>query len=436
MDIYNFVSFSGIFVLIGFAWLLSADRRNMNWRVIGWGLALQGLIAVFVFVLPVGSQAFLFINDLVVKLLDSAAAGTRFLFGRLALPPGATGPAGETSLGFFLAFQALPPIVFFSAFMGVLYFYNLLPRLIRVFASVFTRLMRVSGAESVCVSSNIFVGIESCLTIRPYLQRMTPSELCTVLTSGMATVASSVLAFYVFTLKARFPGIAGHLISASLLSAPAALIMSKILLPESNIPETLGESIELHYEKEDNLFEAIIKGANAGVKLIVGIAALLLAMLGLMALVDLFLGGAGGSINSWLGLHIDWTLKGLLGYLFYPFTLVLGIPPSDAWTVSKIIGERAVLTEVASYRDLAVVMGKHLLHHPRSAVITTYALCGFAHLASMSIFVGGVAALAPNQTPTLSRIAFRALVAATLACLLTACVAGVFFTKASLLLGG
>lgn len=436
MEFYNLVSFGGIFVLLGVAWLFSADKKNMNWRLIGWGLALQMLFAIFIFLVPAGSKLFLFINDVVVKLLDSASAGTRFVFGRLAIPPGATNEAGETSLGFFLAFQAFPTIVFFSALMSILYFVNIMPRLIRGFASLFSRLMGISGAESLCASSNIFVGVESVMTIKPYLDDMTPSELCTILTAGMATVASNVLAFYVFTLQSQFPNIAGHLISASFLSAPAALIMSKIILPESQSPKTLGVSIEPHYERENDLFEAIINGANAGVKLIVGIVALLLAVLGLVALVDLLLGGVGGQINSLLGVRIDWTLKGLMGYLFYPFTLVLGIPPEDAGIISKIIGQRLIVTEVTSYQDLAVVMSKNLLQHPRSAVITTYALCGFAHIASMSIFIGGVAALAPGKTRMLSRTGFRALLAATLACLLTACIAGTFFMKGSILLGG
>lgn len=435
MELYNLVSFSGIFLLMGFAWLFSSDKKNINWRVIIWGIGLQMIFALFIFVVPAGSKVFLFLNDVVVKILDSASAGTQFVFGRLAIPPGATNEFGETSLGFFLAFQAFPTIVFFSTLMSILYFLNIMPRLIRWFASLFTRLMKISGAEAFCVSSNIFVGVESLLTIKPHLEEMTLSELCTVLTAGMATVASSVLAFYVFTLKDLFPNIAGHLISASFLSAPAALIMSKILLPESEEPKTLGVAVDPHYERESNLVEAIINGANAGMKLIVGIIALLLAVLGLVALVDLCISGIGGEINSLLGIQIDWSLRGLMGYIFYPFTLIIGIPPADVPVISKIIGERLIVTEVASYRNLAVALSNNLLQHPRSAVITTYALCGFAHVASLSIFIGGVSALAPGKTRALSKIGFRALMAATLACLLTACVAGTFFMKSSIMLG-
>jgi CNT family concentrative nucleoside transporter len=435
MDIYNLVSFSGIFVLIGFAWVLSADKKNMNWRVIGWGIGLQILIAFFIFIIPVGSKLFLVVNDVVVEVLDSASAGAKFVFGRLAFAPGETSETGEESLGFILAFQAFPTIIFFSALIAILYYFKIMPLIIRGFAYVFTKLMRISGAESLVAAGNIFVGIESTLTVKPYLSRMTRSELCTILTAGMATVASNVLALYVFSLKAVFPEIAGHLVSASLLSAPAALVMSKIILPEKETPETLGVHVRPFYEKENNLFEAIINGANAGVKMIVGIIALLIAVLGLVALVDLLLSTIGTYI---FGLEAELSLKTIFGYIFYPFTIILGVPRSDWGVISKIIGERVIVTEVVAYKDLAIALEENLLRHPRrSAVITTYALCGFAHLASMAIFVGGVSALAPDRTRNIGGAALRALLAATLACLLTGCVAGTFFTegRASILFG-
>jgi len=432
MDIYNLVSFAGIFVLVGFAWILSADKKNMNWRVIIWGIGLQILIALFIFIVPAGSKLFLIVNDVVVSILDSASAGAKFVFGRLALAPGQVSETGEESLGFILAFQAFPTIIFFSALIAILYYLGIMPLVIRGFAYVFTKLMRISGAESLVAAGNIFVGIESTLTVKPYLSRMTNSEICTILTAGMATVASNVLALYVFSLKAQFPTIAGHLVSASLLSAPAALVMSKIIFPEKQSPETLGVHVRPFYEKEKSLFEAIINGANAGVKMIVGIVALLIAVLGLVALVDLLLSTLGTRI---FGLENEMSLKAIFGYVFYPFTLILGVPASDAGVVSKIIGERLIVTEVVAYKDLAAALEQNLLQHERSAVITTYALCGFAHLASMAIFVGGISALAPDRVRNIGGVAFRALLAATLACLLTACVAGTFFTKGSILLG-
>jgi CNT family concentrative nucleoside transporter len=292
--------------------------------------------------------------------------------------------------------------------------------------------MRVSGAESLVAASNIFVGVESMLTVKPYLARMTRSELCTILAAGMATVSSNVLALYVLSLQGQFPTIAGHLISASLLSAPAALAMSKILLPEGEKPETLGVRVEPYYERDSSLFEAIINGANAGVRMIAGIVALLIAVLGLVALVDLGISSVGGLV----GAQGQWSLQGLFGYVFYPVTLVLGVPVDDAREVSRIIGERLVVTEVVAYADLAEAMKNEALQHPRSAVITTYALCGFAHVASMAIFVGSLCALAPERTKHIGPVAVRALVAATLACLMTGCVAGTFFSEGSILLGG
>jgi len=433
--VYNLISFSGIFFLMAFAWLLSANRKAINWRVIIWGTLLQLMLAFFIFIVPAGSGIFLFINDAVVKILESSTAGTRFLFGRLALPPGSINEAGEDSLGFILAFQALPTIIFFASLMAVLYYAGIMPRLIKLFSKVFTRLMRISGAESLSVSSNIFVGVEANMTILPYLGSMTRSEYCTILAAGMSTTASNVLALYVFLLQKQFPTIAGHLVSASIISAIAAIVISKIIMPETEKPETLGINIEPHYEKESSLMEAIINGANEGVKMVVGIMALLLAFLGIVALADLLISGMGLRLNSLLGLQIDWSLKGILGYLFYPFALIIGVPSSDAFEIAKLIGERAVLTEVKSYQDLSLLLSQGALKDPRSAVIAAYALCGFAHIASLAIFVGGTAALVPQRTKDISAVGVRALIAATLACLMTAAVAGTFFTEGSILFG-
>ncbi|MHB9030882.1 MAG: NupC/NupG family nucleoside CNT transporter [Candidatus Latescibacterota bacterium] len=435
MTIYNLVSLFGVFAFPAIAWLISENRGVMNFRVILWGIALQLSFAFLIFVFPPGAAVFLWINDVVIAIMGTAAAGAQFVFGRLALSPGAISPSGEESLGFFLAFQGLPTIIFFSALMSILYFFGIMPRLIRAFASVFTRLMRISGAESLCTSSNIFVGIESTLTIRPHLSKMTRSELALVLTAGMATVASNILAVYVFSLQSVFPTIAAHLISASFLSAPAAIIMAKIIVPETEIPETLGQNINPAYDREPNLLMAIINGANAGVKLIVGIVALLIAVLGLVALADLFLTGLGGHINAFLSIGFDWSLQSLFGYAFYPLTLLTGIPLSDAGIISRIIGERIIVTELTAYQDLANLLRQNALSDLRSAVICAYALCGFAHVASLAIFIGGIAAIAPGTTHQLSRIGLRALAAATLACLMTASVAGVFYLRGSILFG-
>lgn len=431
---YNLISFIGIFILMAVAWSLSTDRKVVNWRVVGWGVALQLLFALFIFIIPAGAKAFAVINDAVVKVLDSATAGTRFLFGRLALAPGEKNEMGEESIGFILAIQALPTVIFFASLMGVLYYVGIMPRLIRVFSGAFTRLMGISGAESLSTAANIFVGVESATVIRPFLEKMTRSELCTILTGGMATIASSVMALYVFILQRQFPAIAGHLVSASILGAPAAIVMSKLLQPETERPETLGVNVHPHYEKESTLMEAVINGADAGFKLVVGIITLLLALIGLVALLDLLMNGAGGWINQLAGWSVDWSLKGLLGYLFYPFTILIGVPPADAAAISRLIGERAILTEVKAYQDLAALLASHSITDQRSVVIATYALCGFAHVPSIAIFIGGTAALAPSRTRDLAQIGFRSFVAATLACLMIAAVAGTFSTGGPTLL--
>lgn len=426
MNEHNLVSLSGILVMMIVGVVLSTNRMNMNWRAICWGVALQMLFAWFVFRVPAGRVFFVVLNDAVVKVLGAASYGSEFVFGQLAVAPGRSGVTGVgASMGFFLAFQVFPAVIFFSALMSVLYYFRVMPALIRGFAWVFTRLMRISGAESLCTASNIFVGVESALTIRPHLEDMTRSELCLVLTAGMATIASSVMAAYVQILQGTFPNIAGHLISASILSAPAAVVMSKIMVPEDGVPKTLGTNVKPHYERDENLFMAIISGANAGLRLVGGIMAMLLAVLGLVGLLNMGLGVLGSRVNPALGLSGQWSLEGLLGYVFLPFTLAMGVPVDDAGIVAELVGKRMILTELPSYMGLQAAVAEI---EPRSAVIAAYALCGFAHLASLAIFIGGTAAIAPRTAKTLSSVGLRALVAATLACLMTACVAGVFCT--------
>lgn len=434
MEFSRLISVFGFVIILLIAWSFSVNRKVINWRVIVWGVVLEILFASFIFLLPFGTQLFMVVNDLVNGVLDSATFGIRFLFGRLGLPPGTVSETGETSIGFILALQAFPTIVFFAALVGILYYLGIMQKIIRVFSLLFTKLMRISGAESLSASSNIFVGVESGLVIKPFLKTMTRSEINTILTAGMATIASSMLAVYIMMLKSDFPSIAGHLVSASIMNAPAAIIISKLLYPETETPETLGKDIKPQYEKESNIFETVINNANSGVKLIVGIAALLLAVLGLMTLVDKIFVLFGTQINSLLSMNIDWTLKGLLGYVFYPITLVIGIPINEAVEISKIIGERLIVTEVTSFKDLAVLTSTGVVS-PRTVVITTYALTGFASIASMAIFVGGFSAIAPERVKDISKLGFRALLGATLATLLTASLAGVFFSSSSILLG-
>ncbi|MDX2471282.1 MAG: nucleoside transporter C-terminal domain-containing protein [SAR324 cluster bacterium] len=429
MEPYNLVSLLGLAFFVGLAWVFSSNRKAINWKLVTVGITIQLALGLFVFVIPQGRELFWNINNLVVKLLSVSTKGAEFVFGPLAVPPG-----GQGSMGFFLAFQTLPSVIFFSALVSVLYFLKVMPFLIRIFAKIFTKTMGISGAESVAVASNIFVGVESALTIKPHLKAMTKSELCTLLTAGMATVASNVLAFYVFSLQEFFPAIAGHLVSASIISAPAAIVLSKIILPETETPETLGEDIHPQYEQDSNIFEAIIKGAQSGLSLIAGIIALLIAVLGLVALFDLGLSGIGSFVGL-KAMGFELSLSNIFGYLFYPLTLAMGVPMVDAVAISRIIGERLVLTEFVAYMDLAKAIKEGAIHDPRSLVIASYALCGFAHFASLSIFIGGISALAPSKTKELSEVGLRALLAASLACLMTGSIAGTFYLEGSILFG-
>ena len=425
---YNFVSAIGVLFFIGAAWLISKRRKEIQWRTVAVGIGIQLAVAAVIFVLP-GIESFLIaVNTGAEKLIGAAESGSLFLFGPLAISPGKVG-----SLGFILMFQGLPTIIFFSSLMAMLYYFGVMQWIIKRIAGFFTWCMKISGAEGLCAASNIFVGIESAFTVRPYLKRMTASELCLVLTAGMATVASNVLALYIITLKGVFPTIAGHLISASFISAPAAIVMAKILYPETEEPLTLGKKVELDFSSDETtVFEAILNGANNGLKVIGAIAAMLIAVLGLMALLDGLVGAVGDFVQNFCGVGQGLSLSGILKYLFYPFALAMGVPLDDALLASEIIGKRLVFTEVASYQQLAEVIGD--FKNERSAVITAYALCGFAHFASMGIFAGGLTAIAPERKKVIARVVFRALLAATFACLLTGAVAGIFCTDSMVLL--
>jgi CNT family concentrative nucleoside transporter len=414
------VSAVGFFVLTGLAWLCSENRRAISWRTVAWGLGLQILIGLLVFRLPGSRRLFVGLNDAVLALLDSSRSGTRFLFGPLAAEPGETG-----SIGFILAFQVLPVVIFFSAFTATLYHLRLLQPLVRCFARVFHRTLGISGAEALYGASQIFVGIESALMVRPYLGRMTKSEFLMLLTTGMCNVASSTLGLYVAFLKGIFPLIAGHLLSASVLSIPAGVVIAKMFVPETHRPETLADvPPDDPTLRSGNLMAAIVAGATDGLKLAAGIGTLLIAMLGLVALIDRLL----ALPSTWLSLPQPLTLATILSWVFYPVTALLGIPLADVPTAARLLGERVILTEVVAYQDLARLASAGDVVEPRTVVILSYALCGFAHVASVAIFVGGMAALVPSRRDELAGLGLRALLAATLATLMTGCIAGMFTT--------
>src|SRR5215210_4334382 len=292
--IHHAVSLVGFLIFAGLAWLLSGNRRRVAWKTILWAVVLQLVIGVIIFRLPVSHRILLWLNDAVLVLLNASKSGSIFLFGPLAASPGESG-----SIGFILVFQVLPVVIFFSAFTSMLYHLRVLQIFVRLFAKLFHRTMRISGAESLSSAANIFVGIESALVIRPYLERMTRSELLLILTTGMATVASSVLGVYVAFLAGVFPQIAGHLISASILAIPACVVVSKLLIPETETPETLAAVPEQdESERSSNVIGAIIQGAMDGLKLAAGISALIIAILGIVALIDKLL----GVVSTWLGM--------------------------------------------------------------------------------------------------------------------------------------
>jgi concentrative nucleoside transporter, CNT family len=416
--IHHAVSLGGFVIFASMAWLLSSNRRRIAWKTIAWGVALQLVIGLIIFRLPGSQRILLWLNDAVLALLNASKAGSMFLFGPLAASPGEAG-----SLGVILVFQVLPVVIFFAAFTAMLYHLRVLQVFVRLFARLFHRTMKISGAESLSSAANIFVGIESALVIRPYLERMTRSELLLILTTGMATVASSVLGVYVAFLTGVFPQIAGHLISASILSIPACVVVSKLLIPETETPETLAAvPQEDESGRSRNLIGAIIEGAMDGLKLSAGISALIIAILGIVALIDKIL----GVVSSQFGMVEPLSFVRILGWLFYPFAFLLGLETTDVPIAARLLGERVILTEVFSYNHLAQAISAGQITSPRTVVILSYALCGFAHVAAMAIFVGGTAALAPARRDDLASLGLWALLAATLATLMTGCVAGIF----------
>ncbi|MBI4549560.1 MAG: nucleoside transporter [Candidatus Omnitrophica bacterium] len=423
--LYRAISFAGFLGFAGIAWIFSSHRKFVPWQKVIAGLVFQLLLGFFIFNFPATHGFFLVLNDAVLELLNVSRRGSEFLFGPLSRGPGEPG-----SVGFVLATQVMPVVIFFSAFTAVLYHIGFLQRVVRVFAKIFHRVLGLSGAEALYGSANVFVGVESALLVRPYIERMTRSELLFLLTSGMSTVASSTLGIYVGFLAGQFPGIAGHLLAASVLSIPAACVIAKIMIPETDLPETRAQVPPEDGQRNGNLMGAVIEGAMDGLKLAVSIGALLIAMIGMVAMIDKIIAWPWG----WLKLSHPLTLEGLLGWFFYPVTFLLGLAPQDAAHAARLLGERVIFTEVVAYRDLAELVRTGAFKDPRSVMILSYALCGFAHIPSVAIFVGGTAALAPSRKDELGGLGMRALLAATLATLMTACVAGIFGSGRSLLL--
>lgn len=430
----NLGSLAGFVALVLLAWAAGGFRRPVPWRtVLGSAGLVLGLGAV-VFWLPPARAVLVAVNGLVISLLDAGNAGARFVFGPLAALPGEPVDPGASPVGFVFAARVLPAVIFFSSLMAGLYHLRVMQPLVRAFARLFHRTLRLSGAEALAGAANVFVGVETVMTIRPYVERMTRSELLNLLACGMATTASTTLAVYVAFLRGPFPLIAGHLISASVLAIPAATLACKLLLPETEKPETMGRLPRGDaQEREANLISALTAGAWDGLKLAAGIATLLIAVLGVVAVVDLGLAKLTQPLAERLGGAVD--LGRILGWLFTPLAWLLGLEASDLGHAARLLGARAVLTEVVSYRRLGELAAAGAVT-PRGLLVLSYALCGFAHVASVGIFVGGAAALAPSRRGDLTALGFKALVAATLGTLITGAVAGIFYHGQRGLLAG
>jgi len=406
----RFTGILGLLTMLGLAYAFSTNRRAINKKTVAWGLGLQVVFAIFVLKIELGRVLFQKAGDAVNRLLSYSYEGSKFVFGAL----GAQG----SSMGFFFAFQVLPTVIFIAAFFAVLYHYGIMQFIIKLAAKVMTRFMGASGAESLNVAASIFMGqTEAPLTIRPFLPDLTRSELMTVMTSGMAHVSGGIMAAYIaFGIEPK------HLLSAVIMTAPGTILMSKMLVPETETPKTAGRVVmskeEVGAEKKENLLGAIARGTTDGLGLALNIAAMLIAFLALIALANGVLGG----IHNRIG--IAWfpsSLQQIFGILFAPVAWVIGIPWHDCPAIGNLLGTRMVLNELVAFSMLGP---QRAVLDPRSFTIATFALCGFANLSSIGIQLGGIGALAPNKRGELARLGIRAMLAGTMANLMSASIAG------------
>jgi CNT family concentrative nucleoside transporter len=397
------VSLVGLFTLIGIAYGLSSDRKKINWKTVVAGILLQLTFGLLILKTSWGQQVFEFARTFFQGILDYTNEGSKFIFGELT---------NGKRMGFIFATMVLPTILFMSSLMSILYYMGIMQWLIKIFAKLMIKVMGTSGAESFAAAANIFAGqTEAPLVVRPFIHSMTRSELMAMMTGGMATVAGGVLAAYV-----GFGIDAGHLLAASVMSAPAALVCAKLMVPEVEESKTRGDvNVEVKHEYA-NLIDAASTGASDGLKLAVNVGAMLLAFIALIAMVNGILGKLGMMVG-FPGLSMEL----ICGYLFSPIAFLLGVPWSDAFAVGALLGKKLILNEFVAYLDLKEQMATL---SPRSVVISTYALCGFANFSSIAIQVGGIGSLVPERRKELALLGVRSLIAGTLACLMTACVAG------------
>ncbi len=450
---YRLVSLSGMLVLILIAFLFSNNKKKISFRVLVLGIALQVFFAIII--LPnsplnllikssfgvetaPGEVFFATMNDAVIKLLGFAEEGSEFIFGNLVrndVPVMEVGPEGRlvevpgrmARTGAYFAFNVLPTIIFFSSLMGVLYYLGVMQQIVAFFSKIMEKFLGTSGAETLSASANIFVGqTEAPLVVRPYVNDMTVSELMVVMVGGFATVAGGVMAAYVGMLRHYFPDIAGHLISASIMSAPAGVVMAKLMYPETEVPKTMG-GVRVKLPKTNvNVIDAAASGAGTGLTLALNVGAMLLAFIALIAVANYLIQQFGFLLDWIFGITSNLSLDTLLGWIFAPLAWVMGVPWSDCETIGQLLGQKTAINEFVAYANLARLLESGVELHERSVVIATYALCGFANFSSIAIQIGGIGGIAPKRRHDLARIGFKAMIGGTLAAFMTGTIAGIF----------
>nr|WP_180166775.1 nucleoside transporter C-terminal domain-containing protein [Stenotrophomonas sp. SbOxS2]NYT99654.1 NupC/NupG family nucleoside CNT transporter [Stenotrophomonas sp. SbOxS2] len=414
----------GLAVLIGITWLFSNNKRAVDWKLVATGITLQIAFAALVILVPGGRDVFDALGQGFVKVLSFVNEGSKFIFGSLM---------DVKNYGFIFAFQVLPTIIFFSALMGVMYHLNVMQAIVRVMAWSITKVMRVSGAETTSVCASVFIGqTEAPLTVRPYIAKMTQSELLTMMIGGMAHIAGGVLAAYVGMLGGGDPVqqafYAKHLLAASIMAAPATLVVAKLLIPETGTPLTRG-TVKMEVEKtSSNIIDAAAAGAGDGLKLALNIGAMLLAFIALIALLNAPLTWLGEITGLAAAIGKPTDLSTIFGYVLAPIAWVIGTPWADATTVGSLIGQKVVINEFVAYTELSKIVngqvpGMSLSEEGR--LIATYALCGFANFSSIAIQIGGIGGLAPERRHDLAKFGLRAVLGGTIATFMTATIAGV-----------
>ena len=401
-----YIGFIGIFTLLAIAYILSNNRRSIKFETIFWGLGLQAFLGLIILKIPLVKSQFFFVDKIFKTLISFSDKGSDFLFSSFI--PG----VGYHEAMINFAFRALPVVIFFSSLISIAYHFGIIQILVKSIALLMEKSMKTSGAETLSISANIFVGqTEAPILIRPYIKKMTPSELMAVMTGGFATVAGSVLALYVLWLE-KIPGIAGHMLAASIMSAPASLVISKIIYPETEKTNSLDE-LNLNVERStENAMDALGTGATQGLKLAANIGAMLVAFISILSMV-----------NFSMEYFFQFNLQDILGVLFSPLAWTMGIPWEEARLVGRLMGEKIVLTELIAYGTLGDLIDSDLISE-RSAIISSYALCGFANFGSIGIQLGGIGAMAPEKRNILSKLVFKAMIGGALASWLTATIAG------------